>query len=97
MIGRSRLLLIGYRTGLQIWDCSSLGSVSELLNLTGPQWGAIELARVLPPPRGSDTEDNFGQQRPLIGMMYAPSSPQTPVDHLTHGVLIDQGTLSVDS
>ena len=69
MIGFSRVLLIGYRTGLQIWDCSSLGSVSELLNLTGTQWGAVELARVLPPPRGSDVDDNFKQQRPLIGIM----------------------------
>ena len=80
MIGRSRLLLIGYRTGLQIWDCSSLNSVTELLNLSGPQWGAVELARVLPPPRGPDADDNFKQSRPLIGMMYAcpPLEPCRP-------------------
>ena len=29
----SRLLLLAYTSGLQIWDCTNLGSVSEILNL----------------------------------------------------------------
>lgn len=58
--------MLGYPRGLQIWDCSNLGSVSELLNLTGAQWGAVEFAGVLPDPPSS-AEDAFRTQRPLIG------------------------------
>ena len=58
--------MLGYPSGLQLWDCSNLGSVSELLNLAGAQWGAVEFAGVLPdPPR--TTEDVFRPKRPLIG------------------------------
>ena len=60
------VLMLGYSTGLQLWDCSNLGSVSELLNLTGPEWGAVEFAGVLPGPHGG-AEDAFRQKRPLIG------------------------------
>jgi hypothetical protein len=28
-----RILIIGYTAGIQIWDCSDLGSVTEILNL----------------------------------------------------------------
>ncbi|TFK32507.1 hypothetical protein BDQ12DRAFT_692387 [Crucibulum laeve] len=36
----SRLLLLAYQSGLQIWDCTNLGSVSEILNLNFslPEW-----------------------------------------------------------
>lgn len=30
-----RLLFLGYATGFQIWDCTNLSSVSEILNLSG--------------------------------------------------------------
>ena len=60
------VLMLGYPNGLQLWDCSNLGSVSELLNLAGAQWGAVEFAGVLPdPPLASD--DAFRPKRPLIG------------------------------
>ncbi|KAH9853231.1 hypothetical protein C2E23DRAFT_884844 [Lenzites betulinus] len=59
------ILMLGYRTGLQIWDCSNLGSVAELLNLTGSQWGAVEFAAMLPePPR--TMPDEFRHKRPLV-------------------------------
>ncbi|KAI0637468.1 hypothetical protein C8Q77DRAFT_1048447 [Trametes polyzona] len=59
------ILILGYPTGVQLWDCSNLGSVAELLNLTGAQWGAVEYAGVLPdPPRSA--ADEFRQKRPLI-------------------------------
>ncbi|OBZ65051.1 hypothetical protein A0H81_14964 [Grifola frondosa] len=60
------VLMLGYPTGLQIWDCSNLGSISELLNLSGPQWGAVEFARVLPNPPLS-AADQFHAKRPLSG------------------------------
>ncbi|KAI0323703.1 hypothetical protein GY45DRAFT_1376125 [Cubamyces sp. BRFM 1775] len=42
--------MLDYPTGLHLWDCSNLGSVAELLNLAGAQWGAVEFAGVLPDP-----------------------------------------------
>lgn len=49
--------MLGYPTGLQLWDCSNLSSVAELLNLTGSQWGAVEFAGILPhPPRAASDE-----------------------------------------
>ncbi|KAI0686244.1 hypothetical protein C8Q76DRAFT_313203 [Earliella scabrosa] len=58
--------MLGYPRGLQVWDCANLGSVSELLNLAGAQWGAVEFAGVLPDPR-VPADDAFRAQRPLIG------------------------------
>ncbi|RPD54134.1 hypothetical protein L226DRAFT_312631 [Lentinus tigrinus ALCF2SS1-7] len=60
------VLMVGYPRGLQIWDCANLGSVGELLNLTGAQWGAVEFAGVLPDPPPS-ADDAFRPKRPLIG------------------------------
>lgn len=62
-----RLLFLGYSVGLQIWDCSCLGSVSEILNLSGSDRGCISSAGVLPAPPSSSV-DPFVSQRPLIGM-----------------------------
>ena len=60
------VLMLGYPTGLQLWDCSNLGSVSELLNLAGPGWGAVGFSGVLPdPPSGA--EDIYRQKRPMVG------------------------------
>ncbi len=66
--------MLGYQTGLQIWDCSSLGSVSEVLNLAGPEWGAVEMIEVLPDPRPSASDDAFASHRPLIGILFVHSS-----------------------
>lgn len=60
------VLMLGYPNGLQLWDCSNLGSVSELLNLTGAKWGAVEFAGVLPDPLLA-SDDAFRPKRPLIG------------------------------
>ncbi|KAI0365441.1 hypothetical protein BV20DRAFT_954256 [Pilatotrama ljubarskyi] len=64
------ILMLGYPTGLQLWDCSNLGSVAELLNLTGPQWGTVEFAAILPDPpylpRVTGAPDEFRQKRPLV-------------------------------
>lgn len=61
--------MLGYPTGLQLWDCSNLSSVAELLNLTGSQWGAVEFAGILPdPPRAA--ADELRQKRPLVAFSY---------------------------
>ncbi|OSD01851.1 hypothetical protein PYCCODRAFT_1435871 [Trametes coccinea BRFM310] len=62
------ILMLGYPTGLQLWDCSNLGTVSEMLNLTGSRWGAVEYASVLPDPpsRTRNGQDQYRQKRPLV-------------------------------
>ena len=63
-----RLLFLGYSMGLQIWDCTNLGAVSEILNLSKSDWGPVDFAGVLHPPPPSEV-DPFVSQRPLIGMV----------------------------
>jgi hypothetical protein len=60
-----RLLFLGYSTGLQIWDCTNLASVTEILSLSGSDWERVKFAGVLPAPSFSKF-DPFASQRPLI-------------------------------
>jgi hypothetical protein len=62
-----RLLFLGYSMGLHIWDCTNLGTVSEILNLPKPPWGRVAFAGVLHAPPRSEV-DPFVAQRPLIGV-----------------------------
>lgn len=64
----SRILLLGYTSGLQIWDCTVLGSVSEILNLTDYPFGSVTFAGVLLAPHSS-RESDYDASRPLIGVM----------------------------
>lgn len=64
-----RILLVVYRAGLQIWDCSSLSSVSEILNLSGSKWSNIQMAAVLPNPGETTSADPLVNQRPTVGIM----------------------------
>ena len=63
-----RLLILGYLSGLQIWDCTNLDSITEMLNSSGPEWGSIWNAQVLPGPHPV-TGDQFLSSRPLLGLM----------------------------
>ncbi|KAG2742106.1 hypothetical protein P692DRAFT_201871117 [Suillus brevipes Sb2] len=63
-----RILLLGYTTGLQIWDCTVLGSVSKILNLTDYPFGSVTFAGVLVAPHSSRDRDYDGS-RPLIGVI----------------------------
>jgi hypothetical protein len=64
---RRRILILGYSSGLQIWDCADLGSVKEIFNVSSA-WGGVTAARMLSqPPRG--VEDRYAAHRPLIGIM----------------------------
>lgn len=62
-----RVLFLGYSSGLQMWDCTNLASVSEVLNLSAPSWGHVTFAGVLPPPVVDDGQLN--SLWPLIGIM----------------------------
>lgn len=62
-----RLLLLGYIAGLQVWDCSRLGSVTEILNLAGRGWGRVTFAGVLPTPPSES--DSYVNERPLLGIV----------------------------
>lgn len=64
-----RVLLLGYRTGLQIWDCTSLASVTEILNIRDPAVGRVVHAGVLPTPPKTD-DDAFATARPLVGIIH---------------------------
>ncbi|KAF8597731.1 hypothetical protein BDV93DRAFT_513047 [Ceratobasidium sp. AG-I] len=63
----SRLLLLGYRGGIQVWDCSS-EQVKEVLNLLSPTIGSVVGATVLPAPVSSQG-DSLSEQRPLLGIL----------------------------
>jgi hypothetical protein len=68
MIFHRRLLTLGYLSGLQIWDCTNLDSITELLNVSTLEWGRVLHAEVLPSPSVT-TGDEFPHSRPLLGVM----------------------------
>jgi hypothetical protein len=74
MIFHRRLLLLGYLSGLQIWDCTNLDSITELLNVSTLEWGSVLHAEVLPGPSAT-TGDEFLHSRPLLGIMCGSESP----------------------
>ncbi|KAJ8081647.1 hypothetical protein PM082_007493 [Marasmius tenuissimus] len=77
-----RLLFIGYYPlGLQIWDCSGLDTVSEILNLplerlVDPDTSLSEYdfayAGIIPPARSTDDSDSLDEYRPLAGILVSP-------------------------
>lgn len=68
MIFRRRLLILGYLSGLQIWDCTNLDSITELLNVSSSEWGHVLHAEILPTPLTA-TGDEFLNLRPVLGIM----------------------------
>lgn len=79
-----RLLIVGYACGLQVWDCTNLASIDEVLNLNldSAEWrmllaseGSDTLVRVvhagvLPSPHNQYVSgDLFQDQRPLLGIL----------------------------
>lgn len=64
-----RLLLLGYRQGFQVWDCTNLGTISEVVNVTSSEeWGAVTYAALLPTPR-QELETVKAPQRPYLGVV----------------------------
>lgn len=62
-----RVLFLGYYSGFQMWDCTNLASVSEVLNLSASSWGHVTFAGALLPPVADDGQ--LSSLRPLIGVM----------------------------
>ena len=63
-----RFLFLGYSVGFQVWDCTHLGAVSEILNLSSVDSGTVLFSGVL--PRASlGRGDEFADHHPLIGIM----------------------------
>lgn len=58
-------LILGYRNGLQIWDCTDMGAISEVLNLKGAPFADIIQAQILSTP----VPDPMAEQRPLLGLL----------------------------
>lgn len=68
-LSHRRLLFLGYQSGLQVWDCTNLGSVCEVMNVSREDgWGRVSLARVLPAPIAKNDKD-LACKRPLIGVV----------------------------
>ncbi|KAG8739952.1 hypothetical protein FRC10_004951 [Ceratobasidium sp. 414] len=63
----SRLLLLGYTRGFQVWDCST-ERVREVLNLLSPTIGTVVNAAVLPFPTVA-LDDSLAEERPLLGIL----------------------------
>ena len=67
---RQQLLMIGYENGLQIWNISNLGNVTEVVNRRFS--GAVVGCSVLPEPRLNIRRgkvDKHKSERPLIGIL----------------------------
>ena len=72
-----RFLILAYPSGFQLWDCTSLSSVTEVLNLntTSTEWhggGQIVHAAFLPSPSSLVVRhfgDPYSVDRPLLGVM----------------------------
>ncbi|KAH9167567.1 hypothetical protein EDB89DRAFT_2074692 [Lactarius sanguifluus] len=79
-----RLLVLGYLSGLQIWDCTNLDSITEMLNVSGPEWGSVWNAQVLPGPLPT-TDDQFLSSRPLLGLIA--KRPHQGPDFLVYSLL----------
>ena len=87
-----RLLILSYiPLGLQIWDCTDLGTVTEVLNLnfSGAEWKELEfdVGRVVYAALLSsgvnksasvkDKSNSFKEDRPFLGIVYVISSSNT--------------------
>jgi hypothetical protein len=67
-----RILVLGYTAGMQIWDCTELSSVKEIVNVA-MDLGKVVEAHVLPDP-SNRRKDAFATYRPLLGLMFVHSS-----------------------
>jgi hypothetical protein len=69
-LGNTRVLLLVYTSGFQMWDAGNLGAVRELLNLKTESLhnaGPVLCAAVLPTP--VEGADEFESSRPLLGVL----------------------------
>ncbi|XP_076801852.1 BCAS3 microtubule associated cell migration factor-like isoform X2 [Clavelina lepadiformis] len=70
------LLLLGYPTGMQMWNLMSNGEAQEMFSLRD---GPVKTACLLPPPpplSGYEANDIFADKRPLMAICLATDSKQ---------------------
>ncbi|KAL5548243.1 hypothetical protein UlMin_003474 [Ulmus minor] len=60
-----RVLLLGYRSGFQIWDVEEADNVRELVSRHG---GPVSFMQMLPKPITSKLDDKFADSRPLLAV-----------------------------
>lgn len=59
-----QVLLLGYRSGFQVWDVEEADNVRDLVSRHG---GPVSFMQMLPKPLSSkSSEDNFADSRPLL-------------------------------
>lgn len=68
-----RVLILGYTAGMQIWDCTDLSSVKEIVNVA-MDLGKVSEVHVLPDP-SNRRKDAFAAHRPLLGLMFVHFNP----------------------
>ncbi|CAE6456130.1 unnamed protein product [Rhizoctonia solani] len=64
----TRLLLLGYRGGIQVWDCTH-EQVREVLNLLSPTIGGAVIGAAVIPTPVSSRDDLYSEDRPLLGIL----------------------------
>ncbi|CAE7148824.1 unnamed protein product [Rhizoctonia solani] len=80
----SRLLLLGYRGGIQVWDCTH-EQVREVLNLLSPTIGGTVIGAAIIPVSSQD--DLLSEERPLLGILTSRPDELLIYSLRTHAIL----------
>ncbi|CAE6444942.1 unnamed protein product [Rhizoctonia solani] len=80
-----RLLLLGYRGGIQVWDCTHK-QVREVLNLLSPTIGGTVIGAAVIATAVSSQDDLLSEERPLLGILPRPDELIT-YSLRTHAIL----------
>ena len=75
LINKSRFLILGYPAGLQIWDCSDLNAISEILNLN---FDSAEWRMILGSGKGGSA--NSQEEGAVVYAALLPSPSETRTD-----------------
>ncbi|CAE6421098.1 unnamed protein product [Rhizoctonia solani] len=82
----NRLLLLGYRGGIQVWDCTH-EQVREVLNLLSPTIGGSVIGAAVIPTPVSSQDDLLSEERPLLGILTSRPDELIIYSLQTHAVL----------
>ncbi|KAG8688416.1 hypothetical protein FRC11_005462 [Ceratobasidium sp. 423] len=82
----NRLLLLGYRGGIQVWDCTH-EQVREVLNLLSPTIGGTVIGAAVIPAPVSSQDDLLSEERPLLGILTSRPDELIIYSLQTHAVL----------